>query len=55
MSQKVIIISWDSVKGIGRTLKLEGEVSIIAEKIPENCAVVFVDLQEWLNAKRGST
>ena len=53
MSAKVIIISWSAIKEVGLTFKdKDGTNSVIARKIPENCAVVFVDLQEWNNARR---
>ena len=53
MGGKIIIISWDAVKEVGWTFKDKGgECSIASRKIPENCAVVFVDMLEWRNARR---
>jgi hypothetical protein len=55
MSDKAIVISWDAVKAIGYTVKdTAGDVSIRfgIEILPENCAVVFVELEEWNNARK---
>ena len=53
MSYKIINLSWDAIKEVGLTWKeKDGKETIICKEIPENCAVVFVDIKEWNNARK---
>ena len=54
MSDKAIVISWDTVKGIGQTfIGDDCDIKLITEEgLPADCIVLFIDKAEWPSIKK---
>ncbi len=52
MSNKAVVLSWDAVKAVGKTIIHEGEPSIIVKTIPPDCIVLFISKTEWASIKK---